>query len=141
MAPGSRVSLVVHTPSGPAAGKLAAPVAGLAVDDWTEVIPSSREVTGVAFHFDTPGACAPQAILVAVPPDARERWDTELVEATVAEALDLARLRLVDLEALAPLAGDPDVLTDIGQFLPAALLATNVTAEAIATDLTRGADG
>lgn len=138
---GSRLSLVVHTPGGGAAGKLAAPVAGLAVDDWVEVIPNARELTGVAFHFDTPGACAPQAILVAVPPDARATWDMELVEATIGEALAMAQLRLVDLEALHPLADQPDVLTDIGQFLPAALLATNVTAEAVATDLTRGADG
>jgi len=138
---GSRVSLVVHCPGGEIADLLGAAVAGLAVDDWTETIPATEATTGVAFHFDGPDAVAPQAILVAVPPDNRERWDTALLEATVADAFELARLRAVDLEALSPLSsGDADALTDIGQFLPAALLATSLSTDVIATDLTGGAE-
>jgi hypothetical protein len=110
----------------------------LAVDEWVEVIPADTETTGVAVHFDAPGATAPQAILVAVSPDARAKWSSDLVEDTLAETLALARLRMVDLEALHP--SDPDALTDIGQLLPASLLATNAqSGDAIATDLTRGA--
>jgi hypothetical protein len=131
---GSRVSLVVHAPTAP---RLDAPLAGLLVDEWVEVIPSPAETTGVAFHFDSPGACAPQAILLAVPPDARASWTPELLEETLTEALELARLRTVDAEALHPI--DPDALTDIGQFLPAAYFATNlVNRDAIATDFTAG---
>ena len=91
----------------------------------------------MAFHYDAPGASPPQAVLLAVSPDARERWSTELLEETLAEALSLTHLRAVDLEALHP--SDPDDMTDVGQLLPAAHLATNVSVgDAIATDLTRG---
>jgi hypothetical protein len=133
--PGSRLSLVLHAPDGrPAQG---AAVGGLAVEEWVEIIPTRTETTGLTFNFDAPGACAPQAILLAVSPDARAQWSTELVEDTLAEALALSQLRMVDLESLHPT--DPDAMTDIGQLLPAAHLATNVQpGDAIATDLTRG---
>jgi hypothetical protein len=128
---GSRVGIVVHV-AGPGDDR----AAGLVVDEWTEVIPGERTTTGVAYHFDTPGAAAPQAMLLAVPPDDRANWSTGLVEDTLHEALDLARLRLVDLEALRPI--DADALTDIGQFLPAACFAFNVASDVISTDF-RGA--
>ncbi|MDI1476303.1 hypothetical protein [Polyangium sp. y55x31] len=131
-APGSRLSLLLHAPE-----PIGPTVAGLVIDEWVEVIPSRTETTGVAFHFDAPGACAPQAILLAVSPDDRPHWSTELLENTLAEALSLARLRTVDLEALHPT--DPDAMTDIGQLLPAAHFGTNVQpGDAIATDFTRG---
>lgn len=38
------------------------------VDSWTESAPRSRQTTTAAFGFDAPGARAPQAILIAVPP-------------------------------------------------------------------------
>ena len=79
------------------------------------------------------------AVRRAVSPDTRDRWSTELLEETVAEALSLSRIRAIDLEALS--GSDPDAMTDIGQLLPAVHLATNVAAaDAIATDLTRGSD-
>jgi hypothetical protein len=34
---------------------------GLLLDEWTEVIPNREESTAVAFHYDDPGAEAPQA--------------------------------------------------------------------------------
>ncbi|WP_369133618.1 hypothetical protein [Modestobacter sp. I12A-02662] len=133
--PGSRLSLLVHAPDG-AGGDSAV---GLVVDEWTEVIPSTAETTGVSFHFDAPGASAAQAVLLAVSPDERGRWSTELLEDTLFEALALAHLRTVDLEALRPT--EPDAMTDVGQLLPAAHLAANVeVGDAIATDLTRGGE-
>lgn len=38
------------------------------LDQWTEVVPAVDHTTTVAFHHDAPGARAPQAVLVAVPP-------------------------------------------------------------------------
>ena len=38
---------------------------GLLLDEWTELVPSARETTGIAFHFDRPNAVAPQAMLLA----------------------------------------------------------------------------
>lgn len=137
---GGRVSLVVH-----ASGQLSAhtPVAGLAVDEWVEVIPSETETTGVTFNFDTPASCPPQAILLALPPDGRESWDETLLEETLSEALELAKLRTVDSESLHPPDPDPDALTEVGQFLPAAYVSVNKAGDygdTLSTDLTRGVE-
>ena len=71
------------------------------VDEWTEVIPDRTQLTGVSFHVDQPAARAPQTILLAVAPNEAHVWSLATLEATVLETLDLARLRLVDAEALA----------------------------------------
>ncbi|MFJ6572108.1 hypothetical protein ACIQNU_32360 [Streptomyces sp. NPDC091292] len=138
--PGPRLSLVLHHPGGaPAdpAALLDGTLRGLVVDEWTEVIPRSRQTTGVALHVDAPDAAPPQAVLLAVPPDASPTWTPDLLGATVEAALDLARLRAVDYEALHP--DNPTAVADIGQLAPAALLAMNTVFEdAVATDFTRG---
>jgi len=51
-----------------------AAVAGLLADEWVEVVPDPVQTTGVAFEYPTPGATAPQAILLAVAPDASPSW-------------------------------------------------------------------
>ena len=63
------------------------------LDEWTELIPNREESTAVAFHYDDPGAEAPQAVIVAVPPDAAETWTLDTVLAVLRETLELARLR------------------------------------------------
>ncbi|MEV7280880.1 hypothetical protein [Streptomyces sp. NPDC093111] len=101
--------LLVHGPDrAPAAGRSAV----LVVDAWSELIPAQRHTAGVTFHYDAPGARAPQAVLLAVPPVVGAPWTPDLLDATVQEAFDLARLRLVDLDALGWL----------GRYLPAAYL-------------------
>jgi hypothetical protein len=129
--PGGRLSLVLYGPDGL---DLAADLGGLVIDEWTEVVPSRTEVTAVSFRFDAPGARAPQAVLLAVPPDERGAWELETLEAVVLETLQLLKLRLVDLDALAE-AGSP-----VGQFLPALYFAGNVEGDTVTTDLL-GADG
>ena len=111
---GGRLSLVVQSAaaSAPAAG---AKVAGLVVDEWTEVIPDASLLTGVSFHVEQPAARAPQAILLAVAPDESHVWSLSTLEATLNETFDLARVRLVDSEALGPAGG-------LGQYLPAVYL-------------------
>ncbi|WP_406723871.1 hypothetical protein WJ438_03215 [Streptomyces sp. GD-15H] len=132
--PGTRLSFVLHSPVTPS---LDGPVRGLLVEEWTEVVPRPAETAGLAVHADSPDAAAPQAMLLAVPPDGRAQWDPGLLTETVVEAFDLARLRAVDLEALHP--ADPDAPTDIGQLLPATVLATNAESVGTATtDITRG---
>jgi hypothetical protein len=79
---------------------------GLVVDSWTEVVPRApgehgpEEVVGVAFDFDRPGARAPQAMLIAVPPDPGRGWCMEDLHACLDEALLLARVRTLDLQDL-----------------------------------------
>jgi hypothetical protein len=87
--------------------------AGLVVDDWTETVPETRETTGVSFHFNRPNAVAPQALLVVVPPVLRGHWEWDDLVGGVNEALDLAKLRAIE----------PDAVTASGHFqvLPAIL--------------------
>ncbi|MFZ3493294.1 hypothetical protein ACODT5_08700 [Streptomyces sp. 5.8] len=101
--------LVVH---GPVQPLTAGNAAVLAVDAWSELIPAQRHTAGATFHYDAPGARAPQAVLLAVPPVIGAPWTPDVLAATVGEAFDLAKLRLVDLDALGWL----------GRYLPAAYL-------------------
>lgn len=123
-APASRLSLVAFSPHPYTAG---AAVAGLMIDEWIEVLPTAQQITGVSFHHDDPAAQAPQAILLAVRPDDFPEWTLEAVEGSVLEALDLAKLRAVD----------PDALGALGHYLPALYFAYNAGGprpDAISTD-------
>ncbi len=88
---------------------------GLLLDEWTELIPSREGNTAVAFHYDDPGAEAPQAVLIAVPPDNSEQWSLETVIAVLRETLEAGKLRAVD----------GDLLGSLSQLLPATYLAVN----------------
>lgn len=96
---------------------------GLLLDSWPELIPNVEEDAGVVFHYDAPGAQAPQAVLLAVPPPGTKKWSFELLEATLFHALDLARIRCVDLSNL----------PGLGQILPTGFLAANPANATIAT--------
>lgn len=72
------------------------PIGGLLIDEWTEVIPSKTETTGLTFHFDQPNNEAPQSFLLATPTDFRGEWTwPDLVDA-LHETLDLCRLRALE---------------------------------------------
>ena len=77
------------------------------------MIPRPTEQSGIAVHYDDPGAEAPQTILLAVPPTSAPRWDLASLLAILNETLDLAKVRAVDGELLGAL----------GQLLPAIYLA------------------
>lgn len=98
-------------------------VNGYLVDTWTEARPTGTATTGVAFRYDEPSARPPQAVLLAVLPDPSAGWDLGTLNATVLEALELAKLRLVAPPSVA------------GQFLPATFLAQNTSNDTISTDL------
>lgn len=120
----SRLSLVALTPQAPASG---AAIAGLTVDEWIDVQPTAQQITGVSFHQDDPTARAPQSLLLAVRPDNFPEWTLESLEGTVLEALDLAKLRAVDIDAL----------SSLGHYLPALYFAYNAggpQVDAVSTD-------
>ncbi|MEU1390909.1 MULTISPECIES: hypothetical protein [unclassified Nonomuraea] len=97
-----------------------APFAVLVVDQWSDTVPSRQETTGVSFHFDAPGARAPQSILLAVPADAgATAWSVEALAGAVREAVALARIRQLDID-------DVDMAA---RFLPAAYLPFNLEAK------------
>ncbi len=62
--PGDVLSVMTVTPP----ANPAVPLAGLMLDDWSEIVPGDSETTGLAFHFDRPNAAPPQALLLAVSP-------------------------------------------------------------------------
>ncbi len=110
------VAVVAHAPGALASVAPADALAGLFVDEWSESIPSTEETTGLSFHFDAPGARAPQTMLLAVPANpAAEHWSFDELLGVVDEALALARLRAVR----------PQDLQGLGNLLPALMLSNN----------------
>ncbi|MEV4627319.1 hypothetical protein AB0J90_13605 [Micromonospora sp. NPDC049523] len=72
-------------------------LAGLLLDEWGEVVPARRETTAVAYHYDAPGAQAPQAVLLAVSPrPAGGNWTLDDLIATVNETIDMVKARSSD---------------------------------------------
>jgi hypothetical protein len=116
-----KLSLIVHAA---ATLKVDQPLCGLLVDEWVEVVPSSRETTAIAFQFNPPDACAPQTVLLAVPPVLDQPWTVASLHRVLVETLDLAKLRAVDAEALG----------EIGHYMPALYFAFNTNDEVVSTD-------
>ncbi len=115
--PPPTTSLVLHSIG---AFDAAAPFAALVVDQWSDTVPSRQETTGVSFHFDAPGARAPQSVLLAVPADAGATgWSVEALAGAVREAVALARIRPLDI----------DDIDTAARFLPAAYLPFNLEAK------------
>lgn len=86
---------------------------GLLLDEWTEVIPTPEETTGITFNYDQPNAEPPQALLLVTSPQMNGEWRwNDLVDA-VRETIEEARLRAVE-----PTQVDK---TDYARFLPATL--------------------
>jgi hypothetical protein len=99
--------------------------AGLHIDSWVEVVPTGTADTAVAFHLDTPDSCAPQTALLAIHPDPARPWNAVLLSKVVREAAQLAMVRSVD----------PDDVPLVGHLLPALLMPTNASGDAISVSL------
>jgi hypothetical protein len=119
--PSGRLSLVMHRPAAPSVSEA---WAGLLIDEWPELVPGASETTGLAFHYDDPGAEAPHAVLLAVPPAGAAHWDFATLVEILRDTLDLAKMRGVDGELLGAL----------GQLLPAVYLSANVKDETVSTN-------
>ncbi|MET0793548.1 MAG: hypothetical protein ABW061_18650, partial [Polyangiaceae bacterium] len=96
---------------------------GLVIDDWSEMIPNAVETTGIAFHYDSPQAEAPQAVLVATPSANTAQWTFAELLASLEQTLNLAKIRAVSQENL-----------DIAQLFPMTITPSNIlAADTIAT--------
>jgi len=115
-----RVAIEAITAGDPSA---AAVLAGLLLDEWLDRIPVQATSTGVSFNYPEPMARTPQALLLAVCPDARPSWDGGLVTTILEETLGLAKIRAVDLSSL----------QQLGQLLPALCFPFNLQATTPAT--------
>ena len=119
---GSRLSLLLSGP-GAGANELPTKLSGLVIDEWTEIVPNEKEQTGVAFHYDDPGAEAAQAILIAVAPDlAQTHWSFAHLVAAIQETFELAKIRAVE----------PVDLGEWGHVLPATYLSRSTNVEILA---------
>jgi hypothetical protein len=109
---GGRTALLAVT-AADAALDAASGVAGVFLDEWTEVVPAATLTSAVALHAEAPGAAAPSAMLLCAPVVGRERWTTTLFIEHVEEALAVAKLRTVIPQQL-PLGGQllPALLAD-----------------------------
>lgn len=105
---------------------VAKPLAGVLIDEWIEVIPSTTEVTGIALQYDQPSTAPPQTILIAVPPELGVPWTIWSLQQVLMETLDLARIRAADSEAL----------DEVGHYLPALYFACNTLGDTVSTDFT-----
>jgi hypothetical protein len=116
------LSVVLHRPwkTAPSAGW-----AGLLFEEWSELIPSGVQQTGIAFNYPSPRAEAPQVVLVAVPPANAAAWSTSVLADVVRETFDLVRLRLLT----------PDLLTSYSLLLPATALSVNTGTDTLSTNL------
>jgi hypothetical protein len=96
--------------------------AGLVVAEWTEAVPFPQVDLGVAMRFDRPDAEAPHAILLAVPevmPTGEGRWTRDSLFKIVDEAMDSAKQRMVD----------PEALRGLGHYLPASFVTVNLRSD------------
>lgn len=122
------VAVVAHAPGVLASIAADDTMAGLYIDEWSESIPSTHETTGLSFHFDTPGARAPQSMLLAVPSDPQaQNWTLDELLGVVDEALALSRLRAVR----------PQDLQGLGLLLPGLFLSNNFHRDVPTVDFAR----
>jgi hypothetical protein len=92
IAPGdANPTVVVAYGPGVTSGGLHVALAPL--DAWLDAVPSRRQTTAAAFGFNAPKAQAPQAILLAVPPDLSRRMSTDDLIATIQETRRSVRAR------------------------------------------------
>jgi hypothetical protein len=101
-------------------------VCGLLIDEWTELIPTKEETTGIGFHYDRPNAEAPQTFLLVTPTRLEGNWDwNDLVDAMI-YTLQNAKLRGVQ----------PDQIdrTGLASFLPAVIAPESLFPYAIVLD-------
>jgi hypothetical protein len=105
--------LVWHQPFG-----VPSTFTGLVFDQWVELLPGAdhirrapagsmpltsppeSELTGVAFHYDRPDAKAPQALLIAVPPNLERGWTPDTLVQVLRETFELGKLRAIVLADL-----------------------------------------
>ncbi len=103
---------VLYTAHYPAPFVAAQPLhCGVLLDEWTEVIPTVEETTGLTFHYDRPNSEPPQSLLLVLPPDFTGSWSWQDLVDTLHETLDMARRRAVEPQHIDD--------TEYSRFLPA----------------------
>ncbi len=100
---------------------------GLLLDEWTEVIPSDNETTGIAFHYDRPNCEPPQTMLLVTPPEFTGNWQWQDLVDTLNETLDMAKKRAVQPSQIDG--------TPYARLLPSTIMAVTLYQISIAANL------
>jgi hypothetical protein len=116
-----RLSLIIQST---AALDATRSMVGLLIDEWVEVVPNKEETTALTFQFNPPDVCAPQSILLAVPPVPGKPWTGWDLQRVLLETLDLAKIRGLE----------PQLLGEVSQYLPALYFGLNAANDAVSTD-------
>jgi hypothetical protein len=95
----TRLALFMLDQGGGAALAAGRRASGLVIDSWSEVIPGTDSVTGVAVNYDAPTSRPPQALLLALPPAGRT-WSFDHMVDTLLDTLEAAKLRMIDIDNL-----------------------------------------
>jgi hypothetical protein len=133
--PAGKLSLILHAEP---TLNLTQALAGVLVDEWVEVVPSSRETTAIAFQHDAPDQRAPQVMLLAVPSSPGEPWTGAGLHRLLLDTLALAQVRAIDAEGLDTAVLNPipgaQAVGELAHFLPALHFAVNVDGDAVSPD-------
>jgi predicted nucleic acid-binding Zn-ribbon protein len=66
------------------------------LDEWTEEIPTAREITGISFRFNQPNAAPPQTLLLAVTPEETGSWNWDDLTGMLVDTFARAKRRAVE---------------------------------------------
>ncbi|MFA5327636.1 MAG: hypothetical protein WC384_07585 [Prolixibacteraceae bacterium] len=112
------LSIITHGEAFLPAGKQA----GILVDDWTEMMPTKEETTGITFNYNQPNAMPPQSLLLAVTPEIKGGWTWDDLIGILNDTLNRAKLRAVEpklLDEILPPEVNilrPAILADFSQY-------------------------
>ncbi len=118
---------LLYTAHYPVAFNAGAAQCGLLVDEWTEVIPGTRETSGLTFHYDRPNAEPPQVMLLALSPSLTGEWNWQDLVSVLDDTLVMARKRAVEPEQIDK--------TAFARFLPATVMAVTLRGLTISANL------
>jgi hypothetical protein len=120
-----RLLFTAHYADNPSLGN--DPRSGLLLDEWTEVVPATKETTGIAVNYDQPDSEPPQAMLLVAPPVRTGTWQVDDLVSAVNETFDLAKIRAVEPAHLDD--------TAYAHLLPATVMSATRQPITISTDL------
>ncbi len=112
------LSIITHGEAFVPAGKQA----GILVDDWTEMMPTKEETTGISFNYNQPNAMPPQSLLLAVTPEIKGHWTWDDLIGILNDTLNRAKLRAVEPQLLDEILPPevnilrPAILADFSQY-------------------------
>lgn len=106
---------------------------GLLIDQWIEVIPNEKEVTGISFNYNQPNSVPPQALLLAVTPVETGKWTWDNLVGSVLDTFDRAKRRAVEPDLL-------DQTNGVSTLLPALLSEFSTSKNGLSLDYSLNID-